>query len=407
MLTRELLKYNRRAGTIKPRFVAENDPRTLELAGQLLGIFTGAAAEGLRRGELEELIAPLIRAEPPSSPAAGLAKLLYDHAEFSPVGELDYRERRKELFLRTGSALSRCGGQREEYARIVGQPGFDLYGDLPENERLREFRPWSAVDLIRRYNLALVQGLLFFADELLLTVPRTDPAELRRLFRYLKFFRLLAEIDRLAGGGFEFRISGPFALFANTRKYALQLAAFFPAVVLLPRWQFRAWVKPGRERLELRLDQQAPLHSHYRNFSRYVPEEIALFHRLFKERVSDWAITGETACLELPGGKVAFPDLSFVPVSGGPAIHLELFHRWHGAQLRPRLEWLTQHPETRLLLGLDRSLVDDAAFEQLGSEFPALRTRMFRFRDFPGVDRVVKYLNGFSSSNPGGKHAES
>lgn len=128
----------------------------------------------------------------------------------------------------------------------------DIYGDLPDNERLTGWRPLYPAELLHRYNIALVQGLLVYADDLEVTAADSNPAELRRLFKYLRFFRLLAEIRRLKPKGkgkvaVGMKISGPFSIFANTRKYALQLAAFFPALVNLESWSLSA---------EIRLDGQ-------------------------------------------------------------------------------------------------------------------------------------------------------
>ncbi len=396
MLTRELLRYSCRAGSIKPQFIPEDDPRERELAAKFLSVFCGGTEEKMRRGELEELLEPLVRAERKNSPAAGFVKLLTDQSEFATQQERDYASYRRERFARAAEALRLCGGDRAQYARRLGADAGDLYGDLPENEELRSTPEWTPAELIARYNLSLVQSLLLYTEELEVSVPPVEASELRRLLRYLKFFRLLAEITRLPDGSIVLNISGPFALFANTRKYALQLASFFPAVVLLPRWKLRAGLKIGTKKLELSLTQAAPLHSHYRNFSRYMPEEITLFLRHFKEKGAGWRITGDTTPLTLPGGRIAFPDLSFVCENEtATIIHLELFHRWHTTELARRLEWLSEHPELPLLLGIDRSICDDEAFAAMQAKYPLLAARLFRFRDFPGVDRVQKTLNDF------------
>jgi len=250
-----------------------------------------------------------------------------------------------------------------------------------------------------------VQGLLVYAENLEATVADPNPAELRRLFKYLRFFRLLAEISRAKGkdGPVTLRISGPFSIFANTRKYALQLAAFFPALVNLETWSLSAGIQLEGKNGELRLDQSSGLVSHYRNFSSYVPEEIRMFHRLFLEQGGDWKIVGESPFLDGGGQEIVFPDLSSRRERDGATIHLELFHRWHRGQLDRRLALLERKPDTRLILGVDRALADDAAWNALAEEHPALADRLFRFRDFPGVDRVRRVLETFAENHPEGK----
>ena len=80
----------------------------------------------------------------------------------------------------------------------------------------------------------------------------------------------------------------------------------------------------------------------------------------------------------------------------GLELHLELFHRWHRGQLERRLELLDRRPELPLLLGIDRALADDDGFAALCGKHPALAGRLYRFRDFPGVDRTVKMLDAFA-----------
>ena len=280
----------------------------------------------------------------------------------------------------------------------------DIYGDLPDNERISAAPKLTATELLNRYNLAQVQGLLIYAESIELEVRDEHPAELRRLFKYLKFFRLLAEIRRKGRGksvAYELSISGPFSLFANTRKYALQLAAFFPAVVNLAQWKLKAKIRLGKLSGDLKLDQEAGLVSHYRNFSSYVPEEIRMFHSLFKKDVESWRIIGESPFID--GGKqsVVFPDLSFERVGDGVRVHLELFHRWHRGQLEGRLELLREHPELPLVLGIDRALADDEAFAELERRYPELVDRIYRFRDFPGVDRTLRVLERFAGERKG------
>lgn len=413
MLTRELLKFQWRNG-IRPLFVDASDPERLALAAELLAVYRGGVEARMRRGELEELADVLLKGAHDPVFAAGLNKLILDRCSFDPAREVDYPAERRRLFTHAAAQLQAAGGDRERYGAAVRALGGacdfmagDIYGDLPDNERLTGWRELRPTELLHRYNLALVQGLLFYAGELQVTAADPDPAELRRLFKYLKFFRLLAEVRRLPeerrGGavgpvtGVSIAVSGPYSLFANTRKYALQLASFFPALVNLAKWTLRAEIRMPNRTGVLKLDHSAGLVSHYRNFSSYVPEEIRMFHRLFREQCAEWRIVGESPFLPGgPGGELIFPDLSFRRSSDGRLVHLELFHRWHRGPLDRRLELLREHPELPLILGIDRALADDDAFQALLDRDPDFERRIYRFRDFPGVDRTFRMLEKFS-----------
>ena len=101
----------------------------------------------------------------------------------------------------------------------------------------------------------------------------------------------------------------------------------------------------------------------------------------------------------LPAGKSGFsvPDFSFRRTDG-LTVHLELFHRWHKWSFQPRLEFLNENPDHPLILGVDRGAVNDEEFDSLCREFPLAAARSFRFRDFPGVETVLKMLDKFAEN---------
>ncbi len=399
MLNKEHLHFRRRNGRITPVFIEPSAPAFLQLAESLLAVYREGAAKGLSRGEIDEMVDPLIKGSSNSALAAAFNKLIIDNARFEAAKELDYPKLRSDL-LKLSGILLKQGLSADEYRRTVevspefqAFEGADIYGDLPENERLTGLKNITAQELTCRYNTAQVQGLLFYSGKLSVHLTKPEASELRRLFKYLKFFRLLAEIRR-RGEDIYLEISGPFDIFANTRKYALQLASFFPALVLMPRWKMTAEIDCGGKKGQLVLDESANLKSHYRNFSSYVPEEIAMFHRLFREKVTEWSIVGNAPLLDGGEGRVFFPDLSFQN-GDGATIHLELFHRWHRTELERRLKLLAEKPSLPLIIGIDRALADDKEYACIQEEYPMLAERMFRFRDFPGVDRVCSCLKKF------------
>ncbi len=405
MLTRDLLRYQRRNG-FRPAFIKPDDTALLSSAGELLSIYREAAASMMRRGEIAELTEVVLKGMRDTKLANGLDKLIQDRCTFAPVQEIDYVAERRRLFLHASSALPEAAGDLERYraslAALPGVPEFmagDIYGDLPDNERLTGFRELYPLELLHRYNLALVQGLLVYAETLELDVCDENPAALRRLFKYLKFFRLLAELKRPPGckdrGRVQLVISGPFSLFANTRKYALQLAEFFPAVVGVQKWSLQAKLNVGALTGMLKLDESSQLVSHYRTFSTYVPEEIRMFHDLFRREVTDWKIVGESPFIEGVRPELIFPDLSFRHEADQRLVHLELFHRWHRGQLEQRLNFLAAHLKTPLIIGIDRSLLTEEEYAALQERYPQLVSRLFRFRDFPGVDRARRTLQRF------------
>ena len=164
-----------------------------------------------------------------------------------------------------------------------------IYEDLPENDRLVKLAFITPKQVLERYNVGLVQGLLLHAGSIQLTVHDTDPAKLRRLFKYLKFYRLLARIS-LDNNALEENtpdklsivIDGPASIFDQSKRYGFQLACFFPAVCALDHWSMRAEITWKDAKRFLVLDESSGLVCHYHNFTAYVPEEIP--QELFPEQ---------------------------------------------------------------------------------------------------------------------------
>jgi predicted nuclease of restriction endonuclease-like RecB superfamily len=324
---------------------------------------------------------------------------------------MDYAAARFDLFLKAAEIIRANPGQTEEqYHQRLAQATSDnplaaresIYEDLPENDRLVKLAFITPKQVLERYNCGLVQGLLLHAGSIQLTVHDTDPAKLRRLFKYLKFFRLLAHItadnavtetpDKLS-----IVIDGPASIFDQSKRYGFQLACFFPAVCALDHWSMRAEIEWKASKRFLVLDESSRLVSHYHNFTAYAPEEIQLFHSYFKESVKDWTIVGNAPFIRSDGNDVVFPDFSF-QYTNGTLVHLELFHRWHATQVMARLDWLEKNPTAPLVVGIDRFLLKDEKLKSRLDTDDALKSRIFLFSDYPTVDKTLRCLNTFISA---------
>lgn len=377
---------------IKPGFIDPSDALLLDLSGDLINIYRNAFDSSMSRLQLEELSAPLIRRSGMVKIAAGLNKLLLDRCEFAAAEEMDYTALRQKCFLRSAQLLKSGDFSAGDLRECSPCP--DIYGDLPNFEKLTVFKEITPAALLNRYNLAQAQGLLFYAGELTLKIRKCDHSDLRKLLKAIKFFRLLAHFSTPQKNMMLIKISGPYSLFGPTAKYALQLANLLPAVVNLPEWELTAAIKFKNRDLTLKLSPKNKLISHYSNLAAYIPEKIRLFHHAFAEKESPWQIIGETPFIDGGNQKIVFPDLSFRHKESGKVFHVELFHRWHAGQLEERISMLKNQPHLPLLLGIDRSLVRDSeAFDALFADAPQVKEKCWLFRDFPGVSTTLNLLN--------------
>jgi len=402
VLTKDLiLCRNERGGRLRPLFLRVDDERFLTLAAEILTAFD--VEKNPTREEIEELTSTMTAEWPNLRQARGILKIATDLAEFSQPADLDYAGARLGI-LQTAAELLRLNQHEdvESYRaavaeRLPGQPLLEnggLYADLPANDRLCAYPALSARQLLERYNCGLVQGLLLHAENLVIDTGASSPARLRRLMRYVKFFRLLASLEK-RGEGLRLTIDGPASVLEQTKRYGLQLASFFPAVCGLENWRLRAEVTWRGKKGNLELDDSSGLVGHYHHSGAYVPEEITMFERHFRQTAIDWRILDETSHLPgIRGGEMIFPDFSFTDEQGR-VVHLELFHRWHRSQLESRLKQVAKHPTLPLIIGIDRAACNDRELRDQLEQSEWFEQRGFFFRDYPTVEKTLKCLRNF------------
>ncbi len=405
MLTKDLIRARLSGDTVKPQFVRTDDPEILRYAEALILLY--GEGVGTTAALLDESAAALAAAFRDKKLAEGLHKTVRDRAEFSLPADCDYPAARVELFRGT-AALLRAGNAPENmddvrnavFASVPAAPetfGQGIYCDLPECERLLPMKKMLVREVPERYNVSLVQSLLLFASKMTVTISaKEEPAALRRLFKYMKFFRLLFSAEMTGKDEIRLTVDGPASVLEHSATYGLQIASFFPAVCLLPQWSIAAEVKWKDRFRKLKLDESSGLVSHYSNFTAYQPEEIRMFTDLFRTSNTGWTLDDMPGWIPLGGQALLFPDFVFRDGSGRE-YPMELFHLWHAAQLEQRLAWCEAHPERNLLLGVDRALLKkDGVLKERLEESRYFQTHGFLFRDFPGVEKVSKLLDALA-----------
>ncbi len=416
MLTKDLIIFRRNYNNIKPSFIDEEDTVLLNFATELLDLYN-PAEEPLHK-DINEVLKTIINMQNNVKLAKGLNKIVLDNCKFNSPSDYDYFEHRKIIFAKSAEILkNNKSSDVDKYKEnlitsLDNEKDFltsGLYADLPENEKLVSRKKLFPKEILQRYNCSLVQSLLIYAGDIELTIEDPDPAEIRKLFKYLKFFRLISTITLLKKkpsmkGKLNIKIDGPSSILENSKKYGLQLASFFPAICNLTKWEIKTIVKLNQNEYNLKLNEKSKLISHYHNFSSYIPDEIKMFHKLFKEKAEKWEIVGDTPFIKVNNNDVIFPDLSFQKItaklkaksktkSKTKVFHLELFHRWHYAQLENRLEFCVKNPKTPLIIGVDRFLYRNKDLKALIDQNKYFQNAGFLFSDFPIVSAVIKCLN--------------
>lgn len=408
MLTKDLLQYKIQKGQIHPQFIEPTDSELLKIAEQLIAVFETSPNES--RATLLESSKHIIDSTPrPPIIKRGLEKLLLDRTEFDTAPNEELTAFRHTLFTETSRLLSQ--EQFEDYAAYqqkVLQITADkspmaqtelsakLYADLPRNQPVLTFNTLSAEHLLHRYNAAQVQGLLLHCDTLTLKLADSMTAELRQLFKYLRFNQLLSTI-RKEGERYEITVDGPLNLFYKTKRYGMNLANFFVAVLHQPKWELTAEIQfRNKQRHQLSLDESCGIKPISRQFLAYIPEDIQLFQKMLENKTDDWQIRPGSQFLPLTGDFYCFPDYQLVHKSGVETA-IELFHPWHQGHLIARLNTLAEQKDVSLILGVSKALEKKPLIAEALETSAYFSQFGFTFRDVPTMRSLLPILNSLVS----------
>lgn len=409
MLTRDLLRYKIRSRQIYPQFIEPTDPQLLAIAEQLIAIFE--KSPNTPRATLLEASKQIIDSTP-GIPVVkrGLEKLLLDRTEFDTAPNETLIAFRQRLFMETSRLLSEeqfqdytdyrhrvsqitpDESQPEIAATAEGELASKLYADLPSCQPVLTFRTLSSEHLLHRYNAAQVQGLLLHCNTLALRLADAMTAELRQLFKYLRFNQLLSTI-RKEEELYQITVDGPLNLFYKTKRYGMNLANFFIAVLHQPKWELTAEVRfRNRQPSQLLLNESCGIQPISQQFLAYIPEDIQLFQTMLRNKTEDWQIRPGSQFLPLAGDFYCFPDYQLIHKSGIETA-IELFHPWHQGHLIARLNTLAEQTDAALILGVSRELekkpliADALAASAYFSKFG------FTFREVPTMRSLLPILN--------------
>ncbi|WP_404369640.1 DUF790 family protein [Corallococcus coralloides] len=394
MLTRELLASRVREGILRPSFVKTHDPSLQALAKELLA--DAEAFRGQRRDDVEESFSLKAGAFSRPKVARGLVKLLLDRLLFDEAGEGATEARWRTLLvgakvLRTLAPDTTLEAYEARLTEALDAPLADtreaLYSDLPGNRKLLGWdgEALTPQGLLDRYNLALAQGPLLNARRLTLRARSPELLRVRKLLRWLKFCRLVAEVRR-DGEDWSLEVEGPGAMLALQKKYGLQLASFLSVVPVLERWELSAVLEDARKVSTLQLSHEDPLVSPLPAALGHVPPEVAALAEGFEDEA--WELDLTPLPRHTGAAGLCVPDLTFRHRKTGQQVALELFHPWHAAPLSRRLAELRARPDAGLLLGVDRALAKEAAERQALEGHP----QVVLFNGFPSVRKLRERL---------------
>jgi predicted nuclease of restriction endonuclease-like RecB superfamily len=411
MLRSEHVMARLNRGRLVPHKLPPDDTRVLDVAEVICDLYAGHV--GSPRSRLErELTAMEEDLGPGLDPRRGfrivraLAKLLEERAGWSSPTESDPYTLRTRIFELAAALPEPPAAERglletptredvlSQVAVETGvvDPAASMYADRQGAQLLGDFERPSPGDLVRRYNVAQIQGVLYSAKELV--VDLGEGADARLVFHYVKTLGLIYDLEPLSRGH-RLRLDGPLSIFGGTRRYGLRLAKFLPGLLLTSPWKLSANVDwKGRDTV-LELDSEtAGLDSHYLGpkHEREADDVRGAFVRAW-ERAKDtggWKLERGGHVLAFPERRAALvPDFTLRRADTGEVVQLEILGFWSERNLVERVS-LLREAETQG----HRVLV--AASEKLGTSQEALSSAVeggvVPFKDRLAVKPVLSAL---------------
>lgn len=388
--------------TIRPALVSEKNRDLLQRIEAVLATFS--AAVGSTRGELDERLTTLVKGGGDLKLNKALVDLAFDLARFEAPSDIDAGALRTRIFelsaavFPVGTPGPGEAARMEIVARVAGEFGITpdaverfMFSDLKDEQLLEAFDSREPLWMLRRYNVALAQGLLLDALRMDITLHSPSPQRLRQLFRYLKFFRLLFAVQETRDGML-IQVDGPLSILEQTRAYGMRMAGFLPALLLLDEWELSADVRWRRRRYTLRVDPTDGLVSHYPDKGAWTPPELQqLLDRLRTLAPAGIDVLDGQSVLSLGGREVFVPDLEIA--RPGRSVCVEILWPWRKLRWNRYFELFAAHAPDDVLLCVPQKLVP-ATFLKKCSD-----PRLLFYRATPPADKILDAVRKVLSGN--------
>ena len=362
MLTGEHVIVNfERSRAYPDRLTRAAHAHYLEHAAAMLDVYR--RGPGATRDALHKRIRAIFYDEPDCPPkrVGAFCKLLDDAGEFQ--SSPDAWRLRLEVFRRAAARhplvtepdrLFEASHEevKREIAREMGRPWgeieAELYSDVMSHQRLVSFEKIEdPAELLRRYNIAQLQGALYKAERMVVRIG----GDFKTVLRHVKFAHLMHRIERVGPGDYRIELTGPASSLVSTRRYGVQMAQFLPALIACRKWAMRAWLQtPWKRPAILALSSDDRYSSHLPSRSEYDSTVEEKFAERFGEVRNGWRLEREGEILH-HRQKTFIPDFVFRNEDGTEVL-MEIVGFWTPEYLKQKRETLGLFADRRILLAV-------------------------------------------------------
>ena len=381
MLTSRLLRVKRSDGFIRPAFVDLDAARYRRMAADLIDVV--GAHINRPQEDLVEAIDGLIADGVQHRAYRGLAKLLMEeHCTFEMRPGPEPEDVRRVVFRLSRSHHPVVDSETRanimaSAARELGVEVQDveelLYADLPSAHRLLSFQTPSIDALLRRYNLALAQALMYYVDRVRIRVQRRPGKQLSTIARYVKLCHLMHHVH-MAEDAYEFLLDGPLTVLRQTRKYGIRLATFLPGLLLCKHWTLDADVRMHGQKGQFVLDSECGLQSTHTGFPEYDSALEAAFARAWQKIDTPWILEreGDILCI---GEHFMIPDFELRHPEGRRFL-LEIVGFWRPEYIARKFAQLRQAQREDVIVAVSSKLNVEENVSDLPGPVVWFKTRL-------------------------------
>jgi predicted nuclease of restriction endonuclease-like RecB superfamily len=355
MLTGDLLVTKSSKGKIEPVY-AKIDQENLEISSSLIDLFQQHI--GKTYGQLIEVIEGIEEID--YRLIRGLTQILERRCIIEIESIVEPAIARRTVFEECRGAITDLKERKEAIDRAarklsVQTDAFEheLWADMEENLKLKEFRTITPENLLRQYNLSMTQTLLFKATGMEIQIEEN----FQEVFWKIKQLGLMYSIqdDRIY-------LDGAISLFKMTERYGTALAKLLPTIMKCNKWSLKSSIlkktMQGKRIYDFTLDNTRQIFSiepdsNLETFDSAIEKEFSLL------RFNSWSVKREPAVLK--AGQYAFiPDFSLE--RNGKRIYVEIIGFWTPEYLKNKIEKINLVKEKEdLILLVDKNLACSGA----------------------------------------------
>ncbi len=242
MLPKELLEVKRSGGMIFPKFASLSDVRLAEKVIEVYRLCLGKKLKVVQTNLRKIEDAKNYRK------VRGFSKLIERECKFERATKLDPLSVRMFLFER-GFVTSLSERRRiiKEASEHFGVSDEEIeramFADVEEENILKEIPNITPEELIKRYNLSLLQTTVFNSLRLTFWISSNH----KNVFRKMKWLGLMYELHE-NDGKLLVSLTGAASILKMTRKYGTSMAKLIPEIIKAKEWWIRAEVLDEYER---------------------------------------------------------------------------------------------------------------------------------------------------------------